>query len=166
MLRRVLERKIPIPWVRRVLWASLALFVVGVAGTIVGLNWLARDLPPVDTLRRIDPSVKTVIYAAGGETLREFFTENRTIVPLDRIPLVLQHAVVAVEDRRFYSHYGVDLRRVLGDRARARAVAVHHPDIIAAAPVRSEGDLGPARRITRLHVPLEDRSRAGAPRHR
>lgn len=114
MLRKLLERKIPIPWVRRVLWASLALFVVAVAATIVGLNWLARDLPPVDTLREIDPSVKTVIYAAGGETLREFYTENRTIVPLDRIPLVLQHAVVAVEDKRFYSHYGVDLRRIVG----------------------------------------------------
>lgn len=114
MLRRLLERTIPIPWVRRVLWASIALFIVAVAGTIVGLNWLARDLPPVDTLRKIDPSVKTAIYAAGGETLREFYTENRTIVPLDRIPLVLQHAVIAVEDKRFYSHYGVDLRRIVG----------------------------------------------------
>ncbi len=114
MLRRLLERKIPLPWVRRLLLAVVALFVVAVTGTIIGLNWLAHDLPPVDALRRIDPSVKTVIYAAGGETLREFYTENRTIVPLERIPLVLQHAVVAVEDKRFYSHYGVDLRRIVG----------------------------------------------------
>ncbi|MBK7046194.1 MAG: PBP1A family penicillin-binding protein [bacterium] len=113
-VRGLLDRNVPRHWVRRLLWVSLALFVLSLGGTIVGLNWLARDLPPIDTLRTIDPSVKTVIYAANGETLREFFTENRTIVPLDRIPLVLQQAVVSVEDKRFYSHYGIDLRRVVG----------------------------------------------------
>lgn len=113
-MRRLLNRTIPRPWVRRLLWLALAMFLLALGGTILGLNWLARDLPPIDTLRTIDPSVKTVIYAADGETVREFYTENRTIVPLDRIPLSLQQAVVAVEDKRFYSHYGIDLRRVIG----------------------------------------------------
>ncbi len=113
-MRRLLNRTIPRPWVRRLLWLAAAVFLLALGGTIVGLNWLARDLPPIDTLRTIDPSVKTIIYAANGETVREFYTENRTIVPLDRIPLQLQQAVVAVEDKRFYSHYGIDLRRVVG----------------------------------------------------
>lgn len=113
-VRGLLDRNIPRQWVRRVLWLALGLFLVALTGTIVGLNWLARDLPPIDTLRTIDPSVKTVIYAANGEVVREFFTENRTIVPLDRIPLVLQQAVISVEDKRFYKHYGIDLKRVVG----------------------------------------------------
>ncbi len=99
---------------RRLLLVAAALFVAAVVVTVVGLGWLARDLPPIDTLRTIDPSVKTVIFDANGGVLREFYTENRTIVPLERIPLVLQHAVVAVEDKRFYRHYGIDLRRVVG----------------------------------------------------
>lgn len=113
-MRRLLNRTIPRPWVRRLLWLALALFLMALGGTIFGLNWLARDLPPIDTLRTIDPSVKTVIYASNNETVREFYTENRTIVPLARIPLPLQQAVIAVEDKRFYSHYGIDLRRVVG----------------------------------------------------
>ena len=44
------------------------------------------DLPSLDALQSIEPSVKTVIFAANGDTLREFYTENRTIVPLSRIP--------------------------------------------------------------------------------
>ncbi len=113
-VRALLALDIPRRWVRRILWGAAALFAVAVVGTVAGLNWLARDLPPIDTLRTIDPSVKTVIYAANGDVLREFFTENRTIVPLDRIPPVLQQAVIAVEDKRFYKHYGIDLKRVIG----------------------------------------------------
>ena len=113
-LRDLLNRTIPARWVRRLLLVAAGLFVLAAIATVAGLGWLARDLPPIDTLRTIDPSVKTVIYDANGGVLREFFTENRTIVPLDRIPVVLQHAVVAVEDKRFYHHYGIDLRRVVG----------------------------------------------------
>ena len=113
-MRGLLGKTIPRPWVKRVMWLTLGLFLVAVGGTVFGLNWLARDLPPIDTLRTIDPSVKTIIYAAGGETLREFYTENRTIVTLDEIPVVLRQAVVSVEDKRFYNHYGIDLRRIVG----------------------------------------------------
>jgi len=83
-------------------------------GTLVGLDRLSRDLPPLDALQTIDPSVKTVIFAANGDTLREFYTENRTIVPLSRIPQRMQEAVISIEDRRFHQHYGIDLRRLVG----------------------------------------------------
>jgi len=113
-MRRFLDITIPRRWVRGLLWTGLVLFFVVLVGTIVGLDRLSRDLPSLDTLQTIDPSVKTVIFAADGDTLREFYTENRTIVPLDRIPRRLQEAVISVEDRRFYQHYGVDLRRLVG----------------------------------------------------
>ena len=113
-MRRFLDITIPRPWVRGLLWAGLVLFFVALVGTLAGLDRLSRDLPSLDALQAIDPSVKTVIFAADGDTLREFYTENRTIVPLSRIPRSLQEAVIAVEDRRFHQHYGVDLRRLLG----------------------------------------------------
>jgi len=109
-----LDKTIPKLWVRRILLGLALAFVLGLAGTLIGLNHLARDLPSLDSLQSIEPSVKTVIFAANGDTLREFYTENRTIVPLNRIPVHLQEAVISVEDRRFYSHYGIDLRRLLG----------------------------------------------------
>jgi penicillin-binding protein 1A len=113
-MRRFLNLTIPMPWVRGLLWTGLVLFVTVLVGTVVGLDRLSRDLPSLDALQAIDPSVKTVIFAADGDTLREFYTENRTIVPLSRIPRRLQEAVISVEDRRFYQHYGVDLRRLVG----------------------------------------------------
>jgi penicillin-binding protein 1A len=111
---RLLNFKIPRRVVRGTLIGLLLMFVVGMAGTMVGVEYLSRDLPSLDSLQLIEPSVKTVIFAANGDTLREFYTENRTIVPLSRIPVSLQQAVISVEDRRFHEHYGVDLRRLVG----------------------------------------------------
>ena len=111
---RILNYTIPVRWVKTILLSLLVLFVLSLGGTLLGIKYLSRDLPSLDALQTIDPSVKTVIFAANGDTLREFYTENRTIVPLSRIPVSLQEAVISVEDRRFYQHYGIDLRRLVG----------------------------------------------------
>ena len=60
------------------------------------------------------------IYAADGTLVTSLHgEENREVVPLSRIPKALQDAVVAIEDERFWSHRGVDLRAV------ARAAAAN-----------------------------------------
>jgi membrane peptidoglycan carboxypeptidase len=48
------------------------------------------------------------IEAADGSLLATFYTENRIMVPLEEISPHVQHAVIAVEDRRFFEHGGVD----------------------------------------------------------
>jgi penicillin-binding protein 1A len=111
---RFLQLTIPMKWVKGLFILIGVLFVATLAGTLYGVNHLSQDLPSPASLQAIAPSVKTVIFAANGDTLREFYTENRTVVPLSRIPRRLQDAVIAVEDRRFYSHYGIDLRRLVG----------------------------------------------------
>lgn len=50
------------------------------------------------------------IEAADGSLLAIFYSENRIMVPLEEISPHMQHAVIAVEDRRFYEHGGVDPR--------------------------------------------------------
>ncbi|MDN5820924.1 MAG: transglycosylase domain-containing protein [Brachybacterium sp.] len=50
------------------------------------------------------------IEAADGSLLAIFYSENRIMVPLEEISPHMQHAVIAVEDRRFYEHGGVDAR--------------------------------------------------------
>ncbi len=111
---RFLNLTIPPHWVKTILLTLLVVFLFSLAGTLLGVKYLSRDLPSLDALQTIEPSVKTVIFAANGDTLREFYTENRTIVSLSRIPVSLQQAVIAVEDRRFHTHYGIDLRRLVG----------------------------------------------------
>ena len=54
---------------------------------------------------------RSVIYAADGKTkLATFYYQNRVSVPLKKIAPVMQKALVAIEDNRFYKHGGLDLK--------------------------------------------------------
>jgi membrane peptidoglycan carboxypeptidase len=54
------------------------------------------------------------VYANDGTTLlATFYTENRIVVPLDQVSDHMKNAVIAIEDRRFYEHGGVDTQGTL-----------------------------------------------------
>ena len=56
---------------------------------------------------------KSTMYASDGTTkITEFWIENREVVPLKKISKYMQQAVVAREDRRFFTHGGVDVQGV------------------------------------------------------
>jgi len=107
------NREIPPRLLRRAAVAALLLGVLFAGGGLWVVRELARDLPSPSVLLDTTPPRKTLVFAANGDTIREYFLQNRTIVPLERIPARLRQAVVATEDRRFYRHYGLDPRRLV-----------------------------------------------------
>ena len=74
---------------------------------------LFRGLPSLAALENPKQDIATRIYSEDGELIDKFYIENRTIVSIDDIPKDLIHALIATEDRKFYSHWGVDLDRIL-----------------------------------------------------
>lgn len=69
--------------------------------------------PPLD-LTRLRGAQTSILYASDGTELeRIFYGEDRVDLPLEKIPLRWQQAFLAIEDSRFYSHRGVDLRAIL-----------------------------------------------------
>ena len=62
----------------------------------------------------MSPGAGARVLAADGRVLAEFFEEKRLPLDLEEIPLELRLAVIAVEDRRFRRHPGLDLIRNLG----------------------------------------------------
>ncbi len=74
----------------------------------VGIVAAARQALPDASLLYAPPSQATRIYAANGELIASLYHENRAYVRLSAIPRVLQQAVIAIEDERFYAHLGVD----------------------------------------------------------
>ncbi len=101
--------------------AKLLFFVIlllGITGTgvVVGIAkaWV-ETAPPLD-LTAFDKSAKTsYIYDGQGTLITDYRgSENRIEATIDEIPRNLVNAVVAVEDQRFLSHNGVDVRRIFG----------------------------------------------------
>jgi len=57
---------------------------------------------------------RTTMYANDGKTvIATLFDQNRQVVPLSRVPKAVTNALISTEDRRFYSHHGVDVRGLL-----------------------------------------------------
>ncbi|PIV21625.1 MAG: penicillin-binding protein [Deltaproteobacteria bacterium CG_4_8_14_3_um_filter_45_9] len=50
------------------------------------------------------------VYDRHGRLIGNLCYHRRIWTPIEKIPIILQHAVIAVEDSRFYQHNGVDLR--------------------------------------------------------
>jgi len=87
---------------------TLALSGAGVAvGLGVASSWL-EGLPSIDDPTAFSVAETTKIYSADGVLLANLYLENREVVALEQISPDLLHAVVAVEDERFYQHNGVD----------------------------------------------------------
>ncbi len=100
------------PWLRWIGVPLVALLAVGVLATGVSAFWvlaiLPRSLPSVTQLESIEPSVGSRIYDEADELITEFHVERRIFVPLGQMPPALKQAIIATEDARFYSHFGVD----------------------------------------------------------
>jgi penicillin-binding protein 2A len=54
------------------------------------------------------PAARSLVYDHNGNVMATLATEDRSPVKLKDIPLVLQNAVISIEDRKFYEHHGVD----------------------------------------------------------
>src|SRR5580658_2017445 len=85
-----------------------ALMVVLFAlGTLAGIMAAySRNLPDISRMADYQPARSTRIFARDGTLLASVYKENRVWVPLARVPMVLQNAVIANEDHNFYSHHG------------------------------------------------------------
>ena len=95
---------------------ALPLFIL-VCGKI--LQKMAEDLPSISQLENYTPNLSTKIYDKDNNLIAELFTERRMLVPINEIPMDLQNAFIAIEDRNFFYHWGVYTKGIL--RALAKA---------------------------------------------
>ena len=87
-------------------------FLLGTLAVTVAALWaftvLPRSLPSVTALETLQPLLGSKVYDDNDELFTEFHVERRIFIPLAQIPKPLRDAILAVEDARFYSHWGVD----------------------------------------------------------
>jgi penicillin-binding protein 1A len=97
------------------LLALIALFCVCLGvGVYLGIYERFRaELPSIARLEQWQPNLVTKVYAADGELIAEFASERREIIPLDRVPPQFIRAILATEDRAFFEHDGINLRRLV-----------------------------------------------------
>jgi len=80
----------------------------GLAASLVLLHHYATDLPGHGWLDDYRLPEKTHLHAANAEVIAKYGTERRIVVPLDAFPAHVVDAFLATEDKRFFSHPGID----------------------------------------------------------
>ena len=154
---------------RRVVAATLA---VRLAATLASALTTTLAAPPIlraqapaasnDAWRIVPLPQSTVVYARDGSVIGEFGRQVRTSVALRTLPRWVPAAFIAVEDKRFYQHNGVDvigiagaLKDAIGGDVRGASTITQllvgnmHPDLI------DRRDRGPGRKLREQQAALE-----------
>ncbi|UCG88439.1 MAG: transglycosylase domain-containing protein, partial [Gemmatimonadota bacterium] len=105
----------------RAFYRRVFVLLLAAAGLVGGLAvgmWTracaGNSCPSIESLARYQASQALKVYAADGRLIREIGQHHRTVVPLEDMALPVQAAFIAIEDKRFYRHFGIDFRRIFG----------------------------------------------------
>jgi len=83
------------------------LALVGVAAALI-----YPTLPSLDALTDYQPKLPLRVYSEDGYLIDEFGEERRAYIKIENVPQNMKDAVLAIEDRRFYQHNGVDVKGI------------------------------------------------------
>ena len=88
--------------------------VVGISTGVGAVKGILASAPDISEIDVIPTGYSTTVLASDGSEIATLVAEgsNRQYVTLDEISENLQHAVVAIEDERFYEHNGIDLKGI------------------------------------------------------
>jgi len=83
---------------------------------IISGSWfffrLYLTLPTLNQMQNIEQSLVSRVLGKDDKVVQEFSVERRFYVAIDKISPDLPAAVIAIEDRRFYKHWGIDIKRI------------------------------------------------------
>jgi penicillin-binding protein 1A len=104
-------------WIVRVFGWTVGLALAAVTSALVlaaiALCVAYPNLPDIKALVEYRPKLPMHVYSADGVLLGEFGEERRSFLSIRETPKVMQQAILAIEDARFYEHSGVDYLGVL-----------------------------------------------------
>ena len=99
-------------------WHYLLLALVVGSLSIIALVGIAAaiiypSLPSLEALTDYRPKLPLRVYSEDGYLIDEFGEERRAYIKIEQVPKNMKDAVLAIEDRRFYQHHGVDTKGIL-----------------------------------------------------
>ncbi|MEA1972312.1 MAG: transglycosylase domain-containing protein, partial [Candidatus Cloacimonadota bacterium] len=77
------------------------------------ISYYSAELPPLSELHRYDMKTGSNVYDKTDKLIHTFAVEHRELTHINELPPYIIEAMLAVEDSKFYKHWGVDLKGIL-----------------------------------------------------
>ena len=121
-LRESKNERLKLQFKKIISWRWSGIIAITLLLFIFFTYWITKDLAPLTELEHFEPRLVTKVFTADSVVIKQFFRERRDYVPLKDIPHLMQRAVIDVEDKKFYQHWGMDLKRL----AKAAFIDITH----------------------------------------
>jgi penicillin-binding protein 1A len=100
--------------VGRIIFGPLV-FLSALIGALSGLLLIySTDLPQVEDLEHYRPISTTELYDVRGRTIGSFALQRRVVASYNDFPKALRDALISIEDKSFYRHWGINVWRIIG----------------------------------------------------
>jgi membrane peptidoglycan carboxypeptidase len=107
-VRSVARRRI----LKTLKWLLISL-IVGCLLIVAAFVYLYKTTPIPNPNKDFETQSSFVYYGDGKTEIGQYATQNRSIIPLSQMPDTLQNAVIAAEDRTFYTNHGIDPKGII-----------------------------------------------------
>jgi penicillin-binding protein 1A len=91
-------------------WGTIAAILVLFAVYVI---YIISGLPSLEELENPKPELATRVLSTDGQILDQFFMKNRAVADMSQLPPYVPQALIATEDKKFYSHWGIDPIRII-----------------------------------------------------
>lgn len=100
---------------KAMLFCFIAVLFIGLFAGIGLFKGVLDSAPNISTLDVRPSNFSSVVYDSEGNQITKLVAQdsNRIYQTIDKIPIDLQHAFVAIEDERFYEHNGIDIKGIM-----------------------------------------------------
>lgn len=131
-------KKVAITILQVILWMILIVGIIGASGAIGIFKGVIATAPDISDIDVSPANFSTFVYDNEGNQISKLVAadSNRIMVSSEKIPQDLKDAFVAIEDERFYSHNGIDIKGLV--RAAVTAVTSGFDDVQGASTITQQ----------------------------
>ncbi len=94
--------------IKNFLTLSFLIGIAGLATIIFTVTLIYPTLPDVESLSKYRPKEPLQIFTKDNYLIQEFGEERRDFIAIENVPQKMINAILAIEDRRFFEHPGID----------------------------------------------------------